>query len=61
VVVVLLNSIQKFLLQPKGQHSYDSRISYEKEATSNPKGKKVIQKIEVEGRRPALLVPPLEK
>lgn len=50
MVLFLLNSIQKFLLQTKGQHSYDARTSYEKEATSNPKGKKIIEKIEVEGR-----------
>ncbi|KAF3326697.1 cellulose synthase-like protein D2 isoform X1 [Carex littledalei] len=51
--VVLRNAfgIQKFLLQPKGQHSYVARISYEKEATSNPKGKKVIEKIEVEVKK----------
>ncbi|XP_078154490.1 uncharacterized protein LOC144549583 [Carex rostrata] len=51
--VVLRNAfgIQKFLLQPKGQHSYDARISYEKEATTNPKGKKVIEKIEVEVKK----------
>ncbi|KAJ4758225.1 transmembrane protein [Rhynchospora pubera] len=50
--VVLRNAfgIQKFLLQPRGQHSYDARISYEKEEPINTK-KKVIEKIEVEVKK----------